>query len=66
MKTAAVLLAVAVSGSEAPPTTYTHDEMKQAITTALAFGRQLGIAEADAALDVARKSLERCAISRPI
>jgi len=66
VKTAAILLAAAVTGGDVPAPTYTHDELKSAITTALAFGRQLGIAEADAALDVARKSLERCAISRPI
>ncbi len=66
MKTAALLLAAAVTGGDAPPPTYTHAEMQRSISTAVEFGRVLGIAEADAALEVARKTLERCAISRPI
>ncbi len=68
MKTAAILPAAAVSGSEAPPPepTYSHDEMKLLVAQAVQFGRHLGIAQAEAALEEARKSLERCAISRPI
>lgn len=68
MKTAAILLAMAVSGSDAPPPapTYSQDEMKLAIAQAVQFGRHLGIAEAEAALEEARKVLDRCAIARPI
>lgn len=40
--------------------------MQRSIVTAVEFGRVLGIAEADAAPEEARKTLERCAISRPI
>lgn len=67
MKTAAILLAVsaAVTG-EAPPPTYTHDEMQSAIVTAMEFGRQLGIAEVAGAIEETRKTLDRCAIGRPI
>lgn len=68
MKTVALLLAAAVSGSEAPPPeqTYTRDEMQRSIATAVEFGRQLGIAEVSQAIEETRKTLERCAISRPI
>ena len=65
MKTAAILLAAAVSG-ETPPPTYTQDEMQRSIVTAMEFGRQMGIAEASAAIEEARRTLERCAIARPI
>lgn len=66
MKTAAPLLAAAAVGGDVPPPTYTHAEMQSAISTALEFGRQLGIAEVSQAIEEARKTLERCAISRPI
>jgi len=66
MKTAAILLAVAVSGSEAPEQTFTRDEMQRTIVMAVQHGRALGIAEASAALEEAQRTLERCAISRPI
>jgi hypothetical protein len=66
VKTAAILLAAAVTGGDVPAPTYTHDELKSAIVTAMEFGRQLGVAEASAAIEEARKTLERCALARPI
>ena len=69
MKTVAILLAAAVTGGDvpAPPEqTYTHAEMQSAISTALEFGRQLGIAEVAGAIEQAQRALDRCAIGRPI
>lgn len=68
MKTAVLLLAAAVSGSEAPPPeqTYTRDEMQRSIVTAMEFGRQLGIAEVAGAIEQTQRALDRCAIGRPI
>lgn len=68
MKTAAIVLVAAATGGDVPPpeSTYSHAEMQHTVAQAVQFGRQLGIAEASAALEEARKTLERCAISRGI
>lgn len=62
-----LLAALLVGTAQADaPTTYTQDEMQRAIVTAMEFGRQIGVAEAAGAIEQARATLERCAISRPI
>lgn len=46
--------------------TYTHAEAQRAVERAVEYGRQIGQAEAAAAIEEVRSTLERCAIARGI